>query len=534
MNASEAAARFHERTKHTWQRLRAGSRPLDWANHPFPFKLYPDLEPLPLPRVLPESELPAADVLSGHVPAPASAKGLELADLARLLFFSAGVTRLIRGMLFRAAPSAGALYPTEVYAVCGPVAGLRAGVYHFEPAEFALRRLRDGDFRGHLAASAAEPAIARLPVHLVLTGIPWRTTWKYGERGYRHLYWDAGAIAANVLALAAAVGWRAAVLLGFVDQEVSTLVGAGSPEEYPLALVTIETPATAPPGKAPPAAASPSVAQEHAPLDPITPRTSPLSRSPRHYPDVAAAQRAGELPSAGAVSAWRDQVRKLRAPPATAAAPAPTEAPAGDAVHVGAGSGTIEDVILRRGSTRSFTRQPIPHAALGWAMTAATRPVPGDFVPPGTTLLEHFLAVHAVGELTPGTYRWSQGQPELLRAGADRRRTASLCLGQDLCGDAAASVFHCAQLEAILGRLGARGYRAAQLEAGIVAEWLQLAAFTLGFGATGVTFLDDEVSAFFGTRAQPMLTVALGVPAYRARPGLRPSELPTFDVPQLG
>jgi SagB-type dehydrogenase family enzyme len=528
MNTSEAAAGFHERTKHTWQRIRAGSRPLDWANRPFPFKIYPDLEPLPLPRALPESDLPAADVLSGHVPAPAPVLAPDLAGLARLLVFSAGVTRLMQGMLFRAAPSAGALYPTEVYAVCGQVAGLGAGVYHFEPAEFVLRRLRDGDFRGHLAASAAEPAIARLPLCLVLTGIPWRTTWKYGERGYRHLYWDAGAIAANVLALATAAGWRAAVLLGFVDQEVSTLVGTGDPEEYPLALVTIETPATAPSGETPPAGASPSVARERSALDPISPRTVPLSRSPRDYPDVAAAQRAGELPSAGAVREWRDQARRLRAPQATG--PAHTKAPTGDAVHAGAGGGTIEDVILRRGSTRGFARLPIPLAALRWALAAATRPVPGDFVPPGATLLEHFLAVHAVDGLPPGAYRWAQGHLELLRAGADRRRTRSLCLGQDLCGDSAATAFHCAQLDAILDNLGTRGYRAAQLEAGIVAEWLQLAAFTLGFGATGLTFLDDEVSAFFGTRAQPMLTVAVGVPAYRARPGLRPSQLPTFGL----
>jgi len=199
MNASDAAA-LHERTKHTWQRLRANSRGLDWGNHPFPFKLYPDLEPLLLPRQLPESSLPATRVLSGHVPALAAT--LDLAGLARLLFFAAGVTRILHGVLFRAAPSAGALYPTELYAVCGPLADLPAGVYHFEPAEFALRRLRDGDFRTRLAAAAA-PAIARLPLCLVLTGIPWRTTWKYRERGYRHLFWDAGAIVANLLAAAA-------------------------------------------------------------------------------------------------------------------------------------------------------------------------------------------------------------------------------------------------------------------------------------------------------------------------------------------
>jgi SagB-type dehydrogenase family enzyme len=508
MNASDAD-RLHERTKHSWQRLRAESHVLDWANHPFPFKIYPDLEPLPLPRTLPDSSVPAIQALSGQVLAPAAA--LDLAGLARLLFFSAGVTRILHGVLFRAAPSAGALYPTELYAVCGPLADLPAGVYHFEPAEFALRRLRDGDVRAHLAAAAAEPAVAGLPLCLVLTGIPWRTTWKYRERGYRHLFWDAGAIVANLLAVAAAGGWDVRVLLGFVDQEVAGLLGLGEPEEYPLGLVTVAAPAVAQASGIPQ-------------LEPISPRTRPLSRAPRSYPLGAAAQRAGELPSAEALSVWRNQAHRLHAQPAT------RSLAAGEAGQAHAATDTIEAVILRRGSTRRFARQPIPRGALGWAMAAATRPVPSDFVPPQATLLEHFLAVHAVQGLPPGAYRWSQGEFQLLRGGAERGRTRSLCLGQDLGGDAAATIFHCAQLEPILQALGARGYRAAQLEGGVAAERLQLAAFALGVGATGLTFLDDEVSAFLGTRAAPMLTVAVGVPAYRARPGKRPDQLPRIGL----
>jgi SagB-type dehydrogenase family enzyme len=508
MNASDAAE-FHQRTKHSWQRLRADSRGLDWGNHPFPFKLYPDLEPLALPRQLPDSSLPATQVLSGHI--LASASTLDLTGLARLLFFAAGVTRILHGVLFRAAPSAGALYPTELYAVCGPLAGLPAGVYHFEPAEFALRRLRDGDFRARLAAAAAEPAIAGLPLCLVLTGIPWRTTWKYRERGWRHLFWDAGAIVANLLAVAAAAGWDARVLVGFVDSEVAGLLGIGEPEEYPLALVTMAAPTVAA------ATGSPL-------LEPISPRTRPLSRSPRRYPLGAAAQRAGDLSSAEAVSAWRSKASRLRAQPAT------RSLPAGDAGQDRAAADTIEAVILRRGSTRRFVRHPIPRGALGWALAAATRAVPGDFVPAQATLLEHFVSVHAVQGLPPGAYRWNQGEFQLLRAGAERSHTRSLCLGQDLGGDAAATAFHCAQLNPILHALGARGYRAAQLEGGIAAERLQLAAFALGVGATGLTFLDDEVSASFGTRAAPMLTVAVGVPAYRARPGRRPDQLPRIGL----
>jgi nitroreductase len=383
-------------------------------------------------------------------------------------------------------------------------------VYHFAPAEFALRRLRAGDFRARLAAAAAAPAIARLPLCLVLTGIPWRTTWKYRERGYRHLFWDAGAIVANLLAVAAAAGWDARVLLGFVDQEIAGLLGIGVPEEYPLALVTVAAPAAAAPADPPP-------------LEPISPRTRPLSRSPRGYPLGAAAQRAGELPSAAAVSAWRRKASRLRAQPTRTLA-------AGEAGQTRAATDTIEAVILRRGSTRRFARHPMPGGALGWAMAAATRAVPGDFVPPQATLLEHLLAVHAVRGLTAGAYRWREGHFQLLRAGAERGRTRSLCLGQDLGGDAAATVFHCAQLDPILAALGARGYRAAQLEAGVAAERLQLAAFALGLGGTGLTFLDDDVSAFFDTPAAPMLTVAVGVPAYRARPGRRPAQLPRIGL----
>jgi hypothetical protein len=103
-----------------------------------------------------------------------------------------------------------------------------------------------------------------------------------------------------------------------------------------------------------------------------------------------------------------------------------------------------------------------------------------------------------------------RGRVPAARAGAERGRTRLLCLGQHLCGDAAATVFHCPRLEPILQALGARGYRAVQLEGGVAAERLQLAAFALGLGATGVTFFDDDVSAFFGKRAAPMLTVAVG------------------------
>jgi hypothetical protein len=183
-------------------------------------------------------------------PPLASGAVLDLGGLARLLFFAAGVTGSCTGC-GSARPLGRRLYPIELYAVCGPLPACLPGC--------TASSRPSSPCGGCVAATSGpawpppplEAAIAGLPLCLVLTGIPWRTTWKYRERGYRHLFWDAGAIVANLLAVAAAAGWDARVLLGFVDPEVAGLLGLGEPEEYPLALVTVAAPAAAEPTGSP-------------------------------------------------------------------------------------------------------------------------------------------------------------------------------------------------------------------------------------------------------------------------------------------
>ena len=88
--------------------------------------------------------------------------------------------------------------------MCGALRDLDAGVYHFGPQDFSLRRLRSGDHRALLVeATAAEPAIAAAPVTVISTSTYWRNAWKYQARAYRHAYWDDGTILANLLAAAA-------------------------------------------------------------------------------------------------------------------------------------------------------------------------------------------------------------------------------------------------------------------------------------------------------------------------------------------
>src|SRR5205814_9388319 len=140
-------------------------------------------QPMPLPREVPQTGVAALSAISENVGARATAVP-SLRDIARLLYFSAGITRPRQypggEFYFRAAACTGALYEIELYLVCANLDRLEAGLYHFEPAEFALRKLRSGDFRSALARAMADNrAVAHAPLIIVCTGIYWRNSWKY-------------------------------------------------------------------------------------------------------------------------------------------------------------------------------------------------------------------------------------------------------------------------------------------------------------------------------------------------------------------
>ena len=207
----QAAWEYHDGTKHSHWSIRNNPHFLDWANRPQPFKVYPNIEPFPLLREVPQTAVSALSAISK--PAPRSRADLipDLQDLARILYFSAGITkqRAYPGgeIYFRAASCTGALYEIELYLVTGVLPGLNAGIYHFNPADVSLRLLRNGDFRGNLAQpTAMEPAVAAAPAIIICTGTYWRNAWKYQARTYRHFGWDNGTLLANMLAVAAASG----------------------------------------------------------------------------------------------------------------------------------------------------------------------------------------------------------------------------------------------------------------------------------------------------------------------------------------
>src|SRR5271169_1477020 len=239
----EAALKYHNATKHSYASVRANPHFLDFANQPLPFKIYPTLEPSRLPNEVRQTGVAALSAIAESVRDQTNAAP-DLSAIAQLLYLSAGITRQRKysggEIYFRAAACTGALYEVELYLVCGDLDGLQAGVYHFAPAEFGLRRLRAGDLRSVLVeATGGEPAIAHAPLTIVCTCTYWRNAWKYQARTYRHFGWDNGTLLANLLAVATALGMPAKVICGFMDEDVNRLLDVDSEREVAFSLVAL-------------------------------------------------------------------------------------------------------------------------------------------------------------------------------------------------------------------------------------------------------------------------------------------------------
>ena len=489
-------------------RLRAHQHYLDWDIKPLPFKVYPRLQPIALPREFPSSSMPALAALAVRSVRGGDGPRIpDLSQLARLLHFSAGIThkKTYPGgeeYHFRAAACTGALYHIDVYVICGDLPELAAGVYHFGPHNFALHQLRAGDHRAVLVdASGGDASLPHAPIILACASTYWRNAWKYQARAYRHCFWDSGTLLANLLAIAAAEVIPASVMCGFADETVRALLGLDAEREGPLALVAI--------GHDPGSAPAP-----RSPVAPILLQTLPLSTQEVDYPAIREAQAASAL-AVDDVAAWRSGLLPDTQGPPPAGRVFPLR-PLDAAALPGE---TIDHVIARRGSARQFPHAAISFAQLSTVLHCTTRGVVSDW---GGSPNDLYLIVNAVDDLPPGTYVFHRDRQvlELLRAGDFRRDAGFLGLGQELPADASVNFYWLCDLEPVLSRLGNRGYRVAQLDAAIAGGKVYLAAYALGLGATGLTFFDDDVTAFFSPHAagkSVMFLVAIGR-RKRARP----------------
>jgi len=328
------------------------------------------------------------------------------------------------------------------------------------------------------------------------------------DSSYRHWFWDGGVIAANLLAVSSSTGSPTKIIQGFVDQTVNELFGLEDGKEATVCL--------SPVGLIRQASSDHSLKE----IDPILLKVRLLSTEETQYAGIWEAHRASFLQNREEVDNWTNARPAQPHLPETTYPIMPLPPPTADAAN----SKKLGEVILKRGSTRRFARSPITFSQLSTILRSSTGPIPRDYFSGDDSLIETYFVANAVQGLDAGSYFYSAGQESLeqLKRGEFRQMSAYLCLGQPLFGDASVVFFLMTCLRDVLGALGNRGYRAAQLEGGIVAGKIYLSAYALDLGASGSTFYDDAVTEFFSPHAKDknaMIAVGLGVPAYEARAG---------------
>lgn len=501
-----AAREYHERTKHTPRSVRS-TPGLNWENKPESFKRYVDLPSIELADSIAPPLAPALRALA----APAGEPPQRLIDrevLTALCWLSAGITKRIdRGdqtHYFRAAACTGALYHIDLYLVVGELEDLAAGVYHFEPRSLSLDRLREGDYRDVVVEAAGRQSrLTDAPVVGILTSTWWRNAWKYRARTYRHAFWDAGTVAANLLAMANTLELPASVVTGFVDNHIASLLGITIAEEAPIALVPVGD------GEPPDGSSAPAG---------ISPETRPLSPNPREFELITDAYRQSMLGSNRAVRDWREKWSGVQDRTHESAGGREVElSPVGDEK---ASKAPLHRVIRRRGSCRKYERERLNYRKFSTVLDRAFRPLPLDVGRdmPGC-FTTPYLIVHDIDGIPPGKYVYHPGRQVLegLETGEFRSEAGRLALNQRLAADAGVCVYFLTDLSSLTEQLGNRGYRVAQLAAAIYAGRLYLAAYAhRDLGATGLTFFDDLVSEFFAPRSQdqePLFLWTLGRPA---------------------
>src|SRR5437773_5262220 len=288
---------YHNATKHSEWSIRAIPHHLDWSNQPMPLKIYTTIEAIPLPRDAEQTGIAALSAIAASSAATDIERIPRLEDLARVLYFSAGITKkkIYSGgeIYFRAVSCTGALYEFELYFVCSDLPELKAGVYHLGPGDVARGLLRVGHHRGVLVhATAGEPSIVHEPDIIVCAGTYWRNAWTYGTRTYRHFGWDNGTILANMLAMSAALQMPAKIVLGFVDSEVNALLDLDTSREVAFSVVSF--------GRL--SGETPAAARE---LPKLNLPTVPLSPSEVDYPELREIHEASSLENREEVAEWR-------------------------------------------------------------------------------------------------------------------------------------------------------------------------------------------------------------------------------------
>lgn len=232
---------FQKETKYRRGKLPGGG--LDWGTKPETYKRYPDAPVVDLPQPAFDQRCSVWDAMKTRRSVREFVdKPISPDQLSGLLWAAQGITARVQGYGLRTAPSAGALYPLELYLAAHHVASIAPGLYHYAVEKHQLEQLAQGDHRIKVARAALDQEVA-YDAHAVFiwTAIFERSTWKYKQRAYRYVYLDAGHSAQNLALAAVALGLGSCQIAAIYDDEANALLGVDGISESTLYMTAVGT-----------------------------------------------------------------------------------------------------------------------------------------------------------------------------------------------------------------------------------------------------------------------------------------------------
>jgi len=222
---------FQQESRHTRDRMLRAAPGAE--GRPDRYKDYPDRPSVRLPEAGPQEGASVDAALRKRSSVRSYARTpLGKEHLSYLLWAATGLQPREDSQEFRTAPSAGALYPIETYLVADNITDVPQGLYHYAIKAHALERLTSGDLSGAIASAAmGQRMCARAPAVFIWTAVFGRTTWRYGARGYRYVYLDAGHIAENLALAAVSLGLGTCQVGALFDDEVNAIIGVDGVKE---------------------------------------------------------------------------------------------------------------------------------------------------------------------------------------------------------------------------------------------------------------------------------------------------------------
>ena len=486
-----------------YDRLHMPRHTLDWSNVPRQIKSYPSLQKIILEPKVDLTGKSFWQVMEGTGSISPNVT-LDIRTLSKILALAYGYTarQQVGGQtyLYRSVPSAGALYPVEIYVSGAGIPGLPPGLFHYDIQAFALRQLRGEEASGLIAETLSVPKPENTWVSFIVSGIFFRSSWKYRKRAFRYVMLDTGHLVENLVSALAFAGLSCSVQYDFVDERLCTLVGLDRRKEACFAIVNVRLEGL------------------------LNGAVSGVSQTEPMAPDL-------EMTKASMVSSHEvvyDAIKQIyftsserlkACQPGNempfVALPEPRQWFPVRHQDVKSARTDYAGVVQGRRSRRNYVREPIPMTSFMRLLSLMGKaPFSGKNGKPYLPPLKTGFLVGLVEGFDHGFYRFDSENSRygLLKSGSYMEKMAGICLDQLWLANAGVLFLFMANLKALDDSWGSRAYRYAMLEAGALGQRLYLGSTALGLGCCGIgAYYDNEARALLDLNSESYLLYLVAV-----------------------